>query len=417
MNKRSARCLGERRGVIILVLLPLVILIQGCTAGYKLKEYVEAGRIDDASRVYNENHIFFAQHDGEFRADLGIVAHRLNTRFASPLRAAEERISRIEWPAPEPGWPDLRDRVSFAKSRIAEYESHLLLADPRYRAPAFLALQAKFRALSNRMVRSAPARFAAYDHFGGGARFFDLYPVALDDKTFLNDNFHAIRPRLAKAATPALSRFLADYPKDTALGHDNFRVLSDLYLKAAVRETENRKRLSFARLLKALGNAKAAGFEPGADAGYNMAVVVVRDFGRERRHRFSARYLIDLPAREVQSAPGAALSKGIAKTSDYLVIIKTRSAGAERRLVSVTKVFSSYLSGHRNEPNPDYRQNELDLRQAENDFAYLDSNRSEMPSRGLLLERLKMAEEEKDAPRSLSSSRQGALEPNAAWCP
>ena len=67
--------------------------------------------------------------------------------------------------------------------------------------------------------------------------------------------------------------------------------------------------------------------------------------------------------------------------------------------MSVTKVFSSYLSGHRNEPNPDYRQNELDLRQAENDFAYLDSNRSEMPSRGLLLERLKMAEEEKDAPR------------------
>ena len=322
--------------------------------GDHLKELVEAKKFLDAAKLYKDQRAFFDADDEKYRPLLKAVADSLNNGFAPRLAFAADSMEAVVWPAPPAQWTEIKNSIVLAEKAGADYDGQPLLARKEFRARAADRLKAGTEALISRLRNDAASRFAEFDIFGD-MDFFDAYPTRLDAKVVLDASITPVRVRMTAATPTQIERYAAHYSKER-MSSKTWRMVSDLYLGALVRDATTDKSADLPRVLKAIADARKAGFDPKHVPGIKIGFVEVtsRSLLKQGQIEFPAEVAVDLPFEAVKSDLDQALSNPTVSDADYLVVFDVALAKARRRISTKKELPSKFITGYRTQPNPDY---------------------------------------------------------------
>ena len=335
--------------------------------GDHLKKLVLEGSYAASANLYIEQREYFAdpKKREESRAILDHLAERLNNSSVPAMAAAIERLTGTAWPAPPSQWNAIEESIAKAGNTRDAYPKDGLLAEPEYLSPLTGQLDLAISELKRRIEDGAAAAFTAFDHFGNEV-FFDLYPVPLRIDAFLDTNYPSIVPRLEAADTETLKRFAQNLTPDT-IGETRWRKLGELYITASLEESGQKDKPNLTNVLKAITDAKEAGFEPKKVPGLKIGFVEItsQTLLKQKQIEFSAQIKVDLPAEIAKADIDEALTNPTAETSDYLIVFDVALAKAKRRVTKTKNNPSTILVGYDTKPNSDYNmaQNELNIAQ------------------------------------------------------
>lgn len=334
--------------------------------GDHLKELVAAGKHEDAAKLFAAHTAFFEKESRKYEPDLRLAANALNSERAQSLAAARAKVGLVTWPAKPERWPAVRDALKGAEQVEAEYTAIALIADPRFRSSELTALRRITGELKTLLHSGAGTAFAAFDHFGG-VDFFNAYPIEVDTAIVLGDGFRKIERSLAEASPAQIVAFADLYPK-SILGEERWRSIGKHYVAALLRETGNRDGSMDLRAgLRAVAEARDAGFEPRAVPGLEIGIVEVtsRTLLKHGQIEFPAEIHVDLPGKVTKADLDQALENDTAQASDYIIVLDVALAKVRRRVTSKRSVSSKFLAGYRKKPNPQYAIAQNALTQAQ----------------------------------------------------
>lgn len=203
---------------------------------------------------------------------------------------------------------------------------------------------------------SAKDSFASFNHFGD-ASFFSSFPITLDAKSFIAENFSALQPRLLSARTKDLQQFLKLYPKEEVLDQASYTEISNLYLKAYLLENANPDSVDLRTLLAAFNNAKSNQFTPNALPGAKIAFVEtggVTDPTKNRATEFPVQFDMDLPVASLKGDLETLIYKKREEGPDYFIVVDVVFARTRHKTEKMESVKSEFIAGYRTEPNADY---------------------------------------------------------------
>lgn len=358
--------------------------------GDHIVELTEAGKLDEAAKLYAKFPEFFDEDREKYMPRLMVLADAINKREKPALNAQIARIDGAGWPSAPAQWSEVKSRLTIAGETSDAYWTRPLLADGRFASPAANTLKEKIGNLESRIRTDAAGEFAKFDHFGERA-FFKIYPVELDETAFLYEHFGAIRDRLAAAGKAELERFAGHFPREIFLskgnfadadpdemsGDSNWRELSDLYVGAVLREPGMQGKSDLATVLRAVDVARKAGFHPKTVPNLKISFVEVtsRTLLKEGQIEFPAEIVGDLPVQMVKADLDKALTNSAAKAADYLIVFDVAMAKTRRRITGKQRMPSRLIAGYRTQANPDYNmaQNELNQSQMELQNAQMQS--------------------------------------------
>lgn len=333
--------------------------------GDHLKELVGVRKFEKAAELYAQHRAFFAADPEKYRPQLKIAADEINRPLEPGLKDAVASLGKIAWPSAPSVWESIRTTLAAAEKTQKSYVNRPLVSEDGFRAPAADDLKARLAKLKLQIENDAVTQFAAFDHFGDTA-FFAAFPVELDQRRVFSEAFGQIRAKLEAAAVSDIERFAAHYPKEI-IRSDDWRIVSDLYVGAAVRNASAAGNSGLPAVLAAVSAARKAGFQPSQIPGIKIAFVEVtsRTLLKHGQIEFPAEVVADLPVAVTKAELDDALTNPTASAADYLVVLDVAVAKTRRRISSTKKMPSKILTGHRTQANPDYNiaQNELNQSQ------------------------------------------------------
>lgn len=330
--------------------------------GDHLKELIAKDKkFNDAGTLYLEQKEFFAANRAKHQPLLDLLAQGLNAPKIPALVEAKAQLNSLKWPATAGEWPKTREILRSAQSTLEDYPDHDILREPEFKAAEAGDLEKTLTEMNQKIKADGPSQFKAYDHFGKES-FFSVYPIDLDDSTFMFANYAAIEPELAQATTGQIKSFAASYTKNV-VGAERWSRLGDQYIAASLRESGADKDTGLASVLGAINGAKQAGFTPKKVPGLKIAFVEVtsKTLLKQGQIDFEASVDVDLPVETVKADLDEALSDPTTKGADLLIVFDVALAKASRRVLGLQKIPSTVLTGYRTENNPNYNivQNEV----------------------------------------------------------
>jgi serine protease Do len=336
--------------------------------GDHLKSFLKKGDFANSARLVAEQPGYFAADREESRDDLKRVAEHLNAGKAPALAAAMRRLEAMAWPLPAGRWREARRSIADAEARLAAYPDHPLLARPEFRAAEAGALERALAGFKESARAGAAVAFAAFDHFGGQS-FFEAYPLDLDARAFMADNFAGLGEQLEGASAERLRRFAALYPRAT-LGDERWRALGGLFTAAMLKEAGPPAAPDLKAVLAAFHAARQAGFEAAAIPGVKIGFIEVtsRTLLKHRQIEFPAAVEADLPVEVEKAELDEALGTATAEAANYLIVFDVALAKASRRVSETRKVPSRILAGTVKEPNPEFDVVQAEFSVAQNEY-------------------------------------------------
>ena len=323
--------------------------------GDHLKDLVTTERkLDDAGKLYLEQKEFFAANRKKYQSLLDQLAEGLNEPKKAGLKKSLSALDALQWPAPIKKLATIRGVLSTARVTLDAYPSHDILKEPDFRAAEATRLETLLADVTSRIKNDAPGKFKSFDHFGDTS-FFSVYPVDLDNSTFMFANFAAIEPGLARATTQQIKALAANYSKNI-IGADRWSRLGDQYIAASLRQSGKGKDADLASVLGAVNGAKQAGFDPKKVPGLKIAFIEVtsKTLLKQGQIDFEASVDVDLPVEAVKADLDEALSNSTTEGADFLIIFDVALAKASRRVLGLKKIPSTVLVGHKDVDNPNY---------------------------------------------------------------
>ncbi len=334
-----------------------------------MEDLIEAGDFEAADRLYAEQKPYFADTAEKAAPTLAALAGHFERQLSGKIQTGRTALANIAVPVPSAEWPTIRSVIADAKSVVATWKSHAVVADPAFQSTGIAALEVAIGETEQRLRDTAGAAFRSFAHFDGQS-FLALYPVELDPERFLTSEDGAFRDLLAKATMPQLQAFAEANGPDT-LGETHWRQTGSAYFTAAQKSRGD----GLKGTLRTLRDAQKLGFGPPAD-GVKIGFVEAtsRTLLKHKQIEFPVAIDIDLPVETVKSDLKHAFESSTAKTSDYLVVIDVALANTKRRVTTTRNKPSRMIVGTKTVPNPDYKtaENELSMAQLETQTASIN---------------------------------------------
>ncbi len=364
--------------VIILILL----IIQGCSPEYKLTSLVEKGKFKEAAKVYDDQKEYFHKHRDKTDEHVILIAENLNKDYKPLLDSSIDKIEKISWPEPESRWTDIKKQLAETLTILKEYDSYYILTEKRFTLPTRDELRSLVNEKLVEIEQGAKNAFFSYDHFRDKS-FFDVYPISINLRIFVKENFNEIYSLLGPLGTDKFNKFVGLYKLEMSLDADNFVKLSNLYLASLLREKVGSKRPDFPTIMQSIQEAKGNGYAPSEVPA--MKVGFLRLEGQQLRKNglieFPIKIEKDLPFEFIEIDSNNVQIENIAKSFDYLIILQILEGRVNREATNKETISSQYLSRKDTVPNPDYalamiRVNQLQeqLRQAQYQYNLSTAN-------------------------------------------
>ena len=172
-----------------------------------VEELLTAGKIAEASQVYNGNVQAFGPKD---QPTLDRLAAAVQGIAQPKIATALAEVRASSWPVPAGQWAEVKKALLDAREAEAFATGQAVLGLPG-KAPAGLdALRAEHAKLEAAVDRGAREAFAAYPIFGG-VHFFREYPAALNPEVFLNQNQDLLWDKLSKGTPSEIAALFNSY--------------------------------------------------------------------------------------------------------------------------------------------------------------------------------------------------------------
>ena len=329
--------------------------------GDHLAELVAEGRINDAAKLYAEQKVYFQKNREKHGGLLSDLAGRLNAPIEPTLHSVISKLAAVGWPAPQAEWRQVEASLNWASRAVESYPDHEILRDRAFRSALVDRAKTAITRLDSALRDDASAQFAKFDHFGPSS-FFDIYPVDVKSRAFLEKNLPAIADKLAIAESGKLVGFSKSYPRSD-IGDAEWKKLGERYVGALLRERPGTAKPDLRSILSTLKQAKEVGFEPERIPELKIAFVEItsRTLLKEGQIEFPVAVEADLPVDMIKEELDKALVDHTAQFADYTIIFDVALAKASRRVTGMKKYPARILAGYRTEPNPEYNvvQNEI----------------------------------------------------------
>jgi serine protease Do len=399
--------IAMRRTVRVAALI-CILAIAGCTAtgggspgttqysflftpAMHVKKLLTESNLPAASRVFNAEADYFRDEPSSSilgKDDRREVAENLAAeivKWQSPLiDSALSKVRSVNWPTPSDNWSDTKKTIQLAKRRGTVAEEQRILAEPNFRLASIGVLSAEVRQLETQIASGAVAAFSAYTIFEEG-NFFAKYPTDLDASKFITANEPVWRDQLSGANSSELKHFFGEYSANLSV--EQRALVGRRYFENALGTSNDGAHPRFGSVLAAFRDTKEAGLPLDKLEGIKVGLVQVtsRTLLKQGELDFPVGVEVDLPVRAERHQLGEAFEHEFARNADILVIVDVAVSTSDRDISSRDVVSSSYQSGTRQEPNPEYAVVQAKIGQAQLEVQRAQINSATQQSSGNLI--------------------------------
>lgn len=248
-------------------------------------------------------------------------------------------------------WIEHRKAISLAEAQSLEYVKLQIFSEPDFRLSKLMQLNAALKVATSSLDSLAPTAFEGFDH-AGKDDFFATYPKQLSD-SFLSDNSETLKEFVAKLSPAQIISLKKKYPEKTTNGGKFSNLLSDRYFETRLPTSPVPK---IGQVLAAIKDARAAGFDVKNLPGTKIAFVEVtsKTLLSEGQIEFPTQIAMDLPFDAVKTDVDSVLDATAKVGANIVVVLDVAASKVSRRILAKNDVESRFVSGSRNDPNPDY---------------------------------------------------------------
>ena len=340
--------------------------------GDHLSDLEEAGNIEDAAKLYEEQQIYFAKYQKNHKDVLESLAKQLNASRVPKITQTTVALESVNWPQPAADWGATKTQLAVGKASISEYYTTKLLKNPPYTSPKTVALQETLSKLEQKILESAGSLILEFDHFGSSS-FFEQYPIQVSISDGLDQQFSVLLSRLGTKEIGEILQFSKNYPRDI-LGDERWSVISNEFVDKRLNESDGSNDLR--AMLAALNDTELAGFTPTNLGSFRFGFLEVtsRTLLDEGQLEFSAEIEVDLPVDIFEAELDTALSSSLAEESEYLFIFDVALAKTRRTISNSKKQSSKKVVGYQSVANPQHAMAQNEVTQAQMNFQTANMN-------------------------------------------
>jgi serine protease Do len=329
-------------------------LIIGCEPiGLRLKDLIAEKNFEQAAQHYSDHRDFFKGAETDYADQLQTVAKNLNQSHEAALRASANKLDQQNWPTEPLEWPTIQLALREATQVIAGYDKNNIVTERPFRSPTASQLDKLLSEFTAKVRSDAAVYFPQFNHFGEKS-FFDSFPVLLDAKSIMSQNFPALQPQLQTASTKELQRFVKLYPKDQILDQAALTQISNEYLRAHLTENTQGDSRNLSTNITALNAVREQGFPANSFPELRVAFME-EEFSASRANSLDVPIRFDLDLPVVTGKEGLKeILQAVRPKTDFLILVDVAFATVRHKSEKVESVKSEYLSGYRTDPNPNY---------------------------------------------------------------
>lgn len=332
-----------------------------------MKQLLKAKQYDDAADVYTAQKDFFQKKEAKYIPLFDELAQNLNNRQQAGIKSALQILNGInEIPGPQAGWPQLGENLDNIEEVLGEYLAYEILSRPEYKLSDFVQLRSQLEDTQAKIRAATDTAFEKFDHTLE-PDFFSTYPVPVDDPiTYLQGKEAWLTKQFESYTPEQLEVFLINYDELLTSNEELeslYTGLSDSYIE----KMKSRFKPGLKGYLKTVNLAKEKGFSPHISSGVKIAVI---DGSSQSLLTAGAiEFPVELDIDFLANASKETLQKALKGDYDYILIFSVNAAKNIRRILKRNTHRSKFVSGHREDPNPEYEQVKLAAYQAQMNLA------------------------------------------------
>lgn len=330
--------------------------------GDHMAELVAAQKYLEADTVFGREKEWFSANmeDPEIAGLLNTVSSSLQAEYGPGLRSATAAVRGMQWPVGQEGWAVTKASLDALAKSVDQAGAVNLFKDARFR---FALLDEATQVLEGRkteIAQYAPKALAEYP-LGKAGRFFEAYPVDLNDSAFLNEQKAIWNAQVAKAGGDELLKMQEEY--GTILPADMKQALAEAYFRTLC---PNPAKAGLGTLMTAFARVGKAGMSLQSVPGVKIAFLEVTSDTLRRKGviEFPVAVEMDMPFKAVNGDLKKGFESPVVKDADIVIVFNLASARTNRRVDTSNRVKSSYRVGFRQVPNPEWDVMQVELQQA-----------------------------------------------------
>jgi serine protease Do len=303
---------------------------------------LDADHVEQASKVYSQNIAYFAAKSGERKELVTRLAAQLNRKLEPQLTVAANGIISLPLTTRPGEWATFKAALDNAGKVLSEYESHAVLKSHTFESPVYRRAKDALVKVTARLKAEAADAFIAYPEISR-RNFFEQYPVPLGEEVAVTA-LSRIRDRLVSGDGSEIEGFVKLYADKKWLDEPT-RLHLGRTLASKKFAALPSGRATIGDVIAIAQSAAAAGFRK--DATSHLIKVVVLSGGGD----FPVAFDEDLPIVVERTTDVSSIGS---QDSAFTIVVRPRTAVAERKVTARNKKSSAFVSGYRSEPNPEY---------------------------------------------------------------
>lgn len=298
-----------------------------------------------------ERQYFWLENKKDQLTLLGRLANATNSVWDANFDTALAALAKIT-DFNQDKWLEHRKDIAVAESLVKEYLKLNVFSEPDFRSPKLAKLNSSLDVAKNSLEALAPSAFEAFDH-SGQDNFFSIYPKELI-KGFLDINAPVLANYIKTLTPSQIVQIKSKYSDQLNAGGKFNELLSDRYFEATLPRASSQPQIR--QVLAAINSARSAGFDVKSLPGAKIAFVEVtsKTLLSEGQIEFPTQMVMDLPFEPVKTDIDSILDTTTKVGANLIVILDVATSKVSRRILAKKDIESKYVSGSRNDPNPDY---------------------------------------------------------------
>lgn len=346
--------------------------------GQKFKSLVAEKKFEEAAELYTSDKAYFDSLLPPIEPQLKVISDVINGQFGNLLQAQLKTLNEtgLVFDSSDSSWPRVKRVLDETDVLVAEYKKIALLQDPRFYNPTVDLVLFESNKVKSAYEVNVVTAFRAYG-LSKTKSFFDSYPVAASPNVVLAGEIESILNFLSVSTSDEVARVYRMYETSLAVG-DKAKVGS-YFVERLIAENGGQQATFFEKM-KAVGKARAQGFDVSAVKNLNIAYVhIVNGENMESLHNFEVDGNIKISKLRASDLGGNLDSPN----ANYLVAVHTYPLEVRRKVINKSEINSRFQTSTRTLSNPEYAAAQARFFDAQRDYSNYLSQKSPRQGSGL----------------------------------
>jgi len=318
----------------------------------KVSVLLDQGAVDEAAQVVVDNIAYFtgAMDEGDVSAAMSRLAKGLDFKYSPQIAELASGAEAVKWPVDRSRWAEVKTEMTALAERESVLKGMAIFKYPRFRPAGYDQAVKAVASREEAIRRDAPGNFATFP-LDGERSFFEVYPVPLNEVTFLKVNQAVWTKALGSMSQTQASAFLNNYGDSLpASARDQ---LAREYFRSQCPDPAT---ADLKDIVTAYEKCRAVGLELKTIPGIKIAFLQVTspDLIRDKAIDFGLDIKLDMPFDASKASMRTAFKSKAVQDADILILVSIAEAKARRVVAREETVQSTYVASYVREDNPEF---------------------------------------------------------------